>query len=477
MPAACSFRDPAGGLVALDGRLIRLVNSEGASDLQAFLASPVASSWMESRRLVATRTLAGSAAEAVLGDERVQPLLARFGPELVLEHEPLEFPSYPYEWPPEMLHAAAELTLELARALLPYGLGLKDATPYNILFRGPDPVFVDVLSVEQRDPHDPTWLAYAQFVRTFLLPLAAWKRFRLPSAEIFLARRDGLEPEDLYGWLGWRRFLPPWFSLVTMPVLLGARRRDDPSIYRRRRLRDPEQARFVLQTLFRGLERTLRKLAPPVSRSDWSAYTETRTHYSDEQAQAKDRFVQAALDEFRPHRVLDVGANVGRFSAMAARAGASVVAIDSDPVVAGLAWRTARREQLDILPLVVNLARPTPPVGWRNAECLSFLDRARGRFDLVLMLAVIHHLIVTERVPLDEILDLAAELTRDLALVEFVGPEDPMFRRIVRGREHLHRDLTQEAFESSCRARFDILRSEPLPASFRTLYLLRRRPA
>jgi SAM-dependent methyltransferase len=434
------------------------------------------SSWIATGRLVPSRLLTAEEAALVLGDERLRPLLHGFAPEMVIEHEPVEFPSYPYEWPAEMLHAAAELTLELALELLPYGLGLKDGTPYNVLFRGPDPVFVDVLSVEQRDPADPTWLAYAQFVRTFLLPLAAWRKFGLAPGEVLLFRRDGLEPEDLFGWLGWgARLLPPWFSLVTMPVLLGARRRDDPSLYRPRRLGDPEKARFVLRTLLQGLRRALRRLAPPDRmRSEWSAYTQTRSHYSAEQAQIKDGFVESALSEFRPRRVLDVGANVGQFSAMAARAGASVVAIDYDPVVVGRAWCRARAEGLRILPLVVNLARPTPAVGWRNMECTSFLDRARGRFDLVLMLALIHHLIVTERVPLEEILGLAAELTTELALIEFVGPEDPMFQRIVRGREHLHRGLNSAVFECACRRHFRIVRSQPLPDSHRTLYLLRK---
>ncbi len=420
--------------------------------------------------------LTAEQAELVLGDERLRPLLHGFEPELVIEHEPVEFPSYPYEWPPEMLHAAAGLTLELALELLPHGLGLKDGTPYNVLFRGPDPVFVDVLSVEQRDPADPTWLAYAQFVRTFLLPLAAWREFGLAPGEVLLSRRDGLEPEDLFGWLGWgRRLLPPWFSLVTMPVLLGRRRRDDPSVYRPRRLGDHEKARFVLRTLFRGLRRTLGRLAPREgTRSEWSAYTQARSHYSAEQARIKDRFVESALSEFRPRRVLDVGANVGHFSAMAARAGASVVAIDYDPVVVGRAWRMARADGLRVLPLVVNLARPTPAVGWRNAECSSFLDRARGRFDLVLMLALIHHLIVTERVPLEEIVSLTAELTTELALIEFVGPDDPMFQRIVRGREHLHGGLNSTVFECACRRYFHIVRCQPLPDSHRTLYLLRK---
>jgi hypothetical protein len=126
------------------------------------------------------------------------------------------------------------------------------------------------------------------------------------------------------------------------------------------------------------------------------------------------------------------------------------------------------------LPLVVNIAQPSPATGWENHECPSFLERARGQFDAVLMLAVLHHLMVTDRVPLDSILDLAADLTRDWLLIEFIAPADPMFRRIVRGREELHADLDRARFELAAQRRFRIVRSQALPGSERTLYLLRR---
>src|ERR1019366_3194276 len=128
----------------------------------------------------------------------------------------------------------------------------------------------------------------------------------------------------------------------------------------------------------------------------------------------------------------------GHFSMMAARSGASVVALDYDPAVVGSVWRRASAEKLDILPLVVNLTRPTPAVGWRNGEWPSFLERAKGGFDAVFLLAVIHHMLVTERVPLAEIVDLAAELTTGYVVVEFVSPGDSMFRVLVRGRDELY---------------------------------------
>src|SRR4029077_13243294 len=340
-------------------------------------------------------------------------------------------------------------TLDLAQALLADGLGLKDGTPYNILFRGPAPVFIDVLSFERRQPGDATWLPYAQFVRTFLLPLLANQAYGLGLDQILTTRRDGLEPEEVYRWSKpSQRLRPPFFSLVSMPTWLGGKhKQDDTSIYQKK-LGDPEKARFILDTMLNGLRRTLKRLKPVEGKTSvWSDYMTVNNNYKADHFQAKQRFVGEALAEFPARSVLDVGCNTGHFSAIAARSGAKVVAVDYDPVVLGTVWRQARAEKLDILPLTVNITRPSPGTGWRNQECSSFLDRARGKFDAVLMLAVIHHMLVTERVPLADIIDLAAELTTDILIIEFISPDDSMFRRLTRGREELHRELTRDLFE------------------------------
>jgi SAM-dependent methyltransferase len=470
-----SFRDPSGVLLRLPDRVLRLVNSAGAEDLRAFLDAESARRALESRRVIGTRILEPSEVLALAAQPAFSHAARAFSPDLVLEHERIWFPSYPYEWPPEMLHAAGALTLDLAREVLDDGIGVKDATPYNVLFRGADPVFIDVLSFERRDPEDPTWLPYAQFVRTILLPLLANKQFGLRLDAVLSAQRDGLEPEDVYRWLSpGQRIRPPFLSLVSLPTWLAGR--ESAAIYRKRSAGDPEKARFILETLWKGLRGALSKAAPELGRNSvWSDYLVANNNYSGEHFQAKQDFVTQAISECKPSRVLDVGCNTGHFSAIAARSGASVVAIDYDPVVVGGVWRAARKERLDILPLVVNLTRPTPGIGWRNRECASFWDRAQGQFDCVLMLAVIHHMLVTERVPLDEIIAAAADLTTQNLVIEFVGPQDSMFQRLVRGRERLHADLTPEVFESACQQHFEIVRRQHLENTHRWLYLLQRR--
>jgi len=473
-----SFRDPAGSLFRHQGRVLRVVNALGAADLEAFLASQSGRKLMAEGAVVPTRALDAAECRELLADPSVRELYDARGGQTILEHERVDFPSFPYEWTAGMLHAAGVLTLDLAQTLLADGLGLKDGTPYNILFRGPEPVFIDVLSFERRQPGDATWLPYAQFVRTFLLPLLANQAYGLGLDQILTTRRDGLEPEEVYRWSKpSERLRPPFFSLVSMPTWLGAKhKQDDTSIYRKKLLSDSEKARFILDHLLNGLRRTLRRLKPVEGQSSvWSDYMTTNNNYTADHFQAKQRFVGEALAEFRSRSVLDVGSNTGHFSAIAARGGAKVVALDYDPVVLGAVWRQARAEKLQILPLAVNLTRPSPGTGWRNQECASFLDRARGKFDAVLMLAVIHHMLVTERVPLADILDLAAELTTNLLVIEFIAPGDSMFQRLTRGREELHQDLTPELFETLCARHFETVRMQHVEGTSRRLYLLRKR--
>jgi len=448
--ARASFRDPAGTLFEDGGRILRSVNEDARATLEAFLETGTARGATDRGALVRSIRL----------DEGLY------------EHERIPFPSYPYEWPAEMLHAAGVLTLELGLASLEEGFGLKDATPYNVLFRGSEAVFVDVLSFERRDPLETRWMPYGQFARTFLLPLLAHRELGMPIQSIFAGQRDGLEPEAIYQRAGMlRRCLPPFLSLVSIPKWLSGGQAD----YRGRLARSEEQARFVLRGLMRSCLRQLRALKPGSGRSAWSDYLDQKSIYSAAQRAQKEAFVEHALAIARPRTTLDIGANEGHFSFLAARRGSSVVAIDSDPAVAGAIWREASKDGRNVLPLVVDLTRPTPAIGWKNRECASFLDRSRGHFDLVMMLAVVHHMTVTERIPLEEIFGLAEELTRGYMLIEFVAPEDPMFRRIVRGREPLYSHLTRERFEAAAREHFEPVKSARIDGLERWLYLYRRR--
>jgi SAM-dependent methyltransferase len=451
-------------LIDRGGRLLRVVNREGVQNAQFWVEAKCLEPFRKAGRLVGTRVLSRAEAEDLgLGHAA-----------MVLEHERIPFVGYPYEWPAEMLAAAGELTLDLAEALLGDGLGLKDATPFNVLFRGAEPVFVDALSVEQRMEKDPIWLPLAQFERTFVYPLLAEKFAGVGLRQTLGVAREGIEPEQMVKLLGpVRKWRPAYLGRVTIPAWLSKGRRvEEPGFYHRREARSADQARFILHGRLRGSRKALRRAAPAAEvRSVWSEYQGQECHYDQDDRTAKRRFVEQALRQLPAHsRVLDIGANLGEYSRMAAEMGHQVVSIDLDAVSMGRLWRQAQGKKESVLPLVVDLAEPTPGTGWDNAEGRSFLDRARGQFDCVLMLAVVHHLLVTHGVPLQDIVTLAGELTRKTLVVEYVGPQDRMFRKLCRGREELYASFGPEEFEAKLSSSFTIGERGQLKQSERVLY-------
>ncbi len=469
-----SFRDPDGSLFLQEDIALRQVYPRGQAHLQSFLASNVAKAFLHEKRIVSTRVLDSSQAESAW--QNLQSSKSLTEGSILLAHERISFQSFPYEWPAEMLWAAGMLTLDLAEGLSEEGLALKDATPYNVLFRGPAPVFVDVLSVQVADPTNSIWLAHAQFLRTFFLPLLAHQFFGLKLSQLLLNRREGLEPEEVYALCGWtQRFTPPFLTAASIPTWLKSKASSTVNMRQPLAPVEPEKAKYIFQSLLRGLQKKMQRLEPDANHgSAWRDYTESHS-YQSEEYRAKIAFVASFLEQKRPQKVLDVGCNTGDFSLLATANGASVVAIDSDPIVVGEAWRRAHKDGQDLLPLVVNLAQPSPGLGWGNQEFPSFLERAQGKFDAVFFLAVLHHLLVTEGIPLRECLRLAASLTKKFVILEFVSPSDTMFQAIARGRDSLFADLTPETFERASAEFFGIQKKQETKAGKRWLYILEKK--
>lgn len=470
-----SFRDPSGKVFSHHDQFYRIINSSGEADFARALKSKMLERFVNDRTVVGYDEVPSEEFEHLC---QQNPEIESAGADAVrvLRHERIPFRSYPYEWTPGMLHAAAVLTLDLAESLLEDGMGLKDATPYNVLFKGAHPVFVDWLSFEVRDDRDPIWLAQSQFLRTFCLPLMAKKYFGIELGSIFRESRDGIEPDKIYKLCSLRqRFSSPFFSVVTLPTLLKGKAQNKPSIYQKQLLDSPDKARFVLSRQFKSLRKLLAKLVPAKNtKSVWSDYVGDNQHFTDEYFQQKADFVKRVLEISSPERVLDVGCNTGFFSKIAADSGARVVSVDYDSAVVEKVYQMARRENLNILPLAVDFSRPSPAMGWRNIECPSFIERASKKTDGILMLAVIHHLLVSERIPLSEIIELAAEIAGQTAIIEFVPPDDPMFKQIARGRDHLFSGLNSEVFRDICSRHFKIVSYEKLADSNREIYHLEK---
>jgi SAM-dependent methyltransferase len=436
-----TFRDPAGFVEIKADAVYRTVRSPFDAEILDFLALPLAAELVGEGRLVAS--------EAMPRASDAEPL--------VLRHPRIAFASYPWEWSPALWLAAAELTLNLCSDLVRRGWLLKDATPLNVLFQGIDPIFVDVLSIERAVPGQSIWYPYGQFVRTFLLPMLAHSRLGWPL-QAAMTRRDGYEPEEIYAALAWpARLRQPALSAVTLPALLANNKKLSAEGLATRSVKDPELARHILLKTLKGLLTQMRRVTPAHRSSTWSDYAETATHYSNEDHARKRAFVAEALAASAPARVLDVGCNTGVYSMLAADAGADVVSIDTDLQAVDRLCAKLKGSGKKVLPLCVNLAHPTPPVGWENREYASFLDRCAGNFDTVMMLAVIHHLLLRSQIPLDQIAALAGRITTRSLIIEWVPPTDVKFRELLRGRDSIYAHITEAAFRNAFAAHFNVL--------------------
>jgi len=454
-----SFRDPDSRIFTADGRVLRLLSERGLADWRALSSSGLLKEL--DAKVVGTREVEADVPEALHG-----------GVAAVLEHDRIPFVSYPYEWTFSMLRDAALLQLELLRRAIEKGLILKDSTPYNVQFQGAQPVFIDVGSFEQLREGEP-WAGYRQFCMLFLNPLLlqAWKD--VPFQPWLRGSLDGISPQELRNLLSLRdRFRRGAFTHVVMHSRLERRyeERDDDL---KGELKKAGFKKELIAANVKGLERLIGRLRWEPPQSAWSDYG-LETTYSSEDAERKARFVRAAVESEGPKLVWDLGCNEGVHARIAAETADYVVAMDADALVADRLYNALRGEgRQNILPLSVNVVDPPPGLGWRGAERKPLPQR--GRPDLTLALALIHHVSIAGNVPIAEFLDWLRRTTRSV-VIEFVSPDDPMARRLLaRKRPNDHPDYTEDWFDRSLRERFDVVRSETLAGGQRTLHLARAR--
>jgi ribosomal protein L11 methylase PrmA len=445
-----------------DGRVLRALSAQGLADWTAFSESGLAADLMAEGKLIGTTPTVTPAGVTL---PRAVDAAA------VLEHERVPFVSYPYEWAFGMLRDAALLQLELLRRALDNGLMVKDATPYNVQWRGSQPVFVDVGSFERLREGEP-WTGFRQFSMLYLYPLLlqAWKN--APFQPWLRGSLDGISPQEMRSLVSTRDLVRRGaFTHVLMHSRLDRRSEERDDV--KHELASAGFRPELIAANAAGLERLISRLEPGEPPSAWSGYHAT-TSYSADDAERKARFVEAAVGAERPRLCWDIGCNDGRFTRIASRSAEYIVALDADPVVVDRLYEELKREgATNILPLTIDVADPSPALGWRHAERKPPAER--GRPDFALCLAVLHHLSISANVPVDDAVAWLHGLT-DAAVVEFATPDDPMVRRLLaRKRADDHPDYRRDWFERSLFERFEVVSSLELADATRILYHVRSR--
>ncbi len=452
-----SFRDPSGFVFVRDGILYRQINHLHAEEWDAFVASGLADRLTERGWLI-------PAAEADLG------LAAEPGAHRVVRPERLDFVSYPYEWTFGQLKDAALLTLDIAAASLEAGFSLKDASSYNIQFHRGRPIHIDSLSFERAVPGRP-WTAYRQFCEHFLAPLALMAYVDVRFGRILRTCLDGF-PLDLASHLLPARTRLRFGLAAHIHLHARAQRR-----YAGRAAPPPARASMGIrrqQALLDSLRSSIAKLGWRPSGTEWADYADN-TSYGAAATASKERLVARLVDAAGGRVVWDLGANTGRYSRIAAAGDRRVVAFDIDPAAAEGNYRALRGEgRTDILPLVMDLADPSPRIGWASEERASLLDRTEA--DTALALALVHHLAIGRNVPLPALADFLARLAPNLIL-EWVPKDDEMVQVLLASRPDVFPDYHLEGLRAAFARRFELIEEAPIEGSERIMLRFRRRAA
>lgn len=446
---SASFRDPSGFLFSRSGILYRQINHSYADDYSCLMESGLYDKLVKAGLLIPHAEVDQTPAESDLAFKVIQP-------------ERVPFISYPYEWSFSQLKDAALTTLGIHKRALKYDMALKDASAYNIQFVHGRTTLIDTLSFEKYKEGQP-WIAYRQFCQHFLAPLALMAYCDVRLSQLLRVYIDGV-PLDLTS-----KLLPALtrlnFGLLShIHIHAGAEKR-----FAGESVTQAKMSRNALIGLVESLEATVRKLTWKPAGTRWSNYYNI-TNYSDAAFNHKKQLVSEWVRRVKPNLLWDLGANTGIFSRLASSADIFTVAFDIDPAAVEQNYLQAKKDkEKNLLPLQLDLTNPSPGLGWANRERESFHER--GPADMVLALAVIHHLAITNNVPLPQLADFFAEMGKWL-VIEFVPKSDSQVQKMLVAREDIFPTYTQEGFESAFRERFDIHESVAVHESQRQLYLM-----
>jgi SAM-dependent methyltransferase len=451
-----SFRDPSGFVYRRDGTLLRQVDRSFGARWDDIVRSGMLDRLQAAGRLIPHQT----ADPTLAADERAHA---------VVRPEELPFISYPYEWSFGMLRDAALLTLDVQAEIAADGFTLRDASAYNVQFRQGRPILIDSLSFERATPGAP-WVAYRQFCQHFLAPLALMARRDIRLGGLLREHLDGI-PLDLAAAL-----LP---GRTRLSMGLGAHLHVHARAQRRHSAgaeaagaaaRSTTVSRTGAEALIDSLRRTIAGLDWRPDGTEWADYDRADT--AEPAVRAKDALVAAMLRDAGGTTVWDLGANTGRYSAIAADLGRVVTAWDADPGAVERHYRTIRRDGVTtVLPLLVDLANPSPRIGWALEERPSFLDRANA--DVVLALALVHHLAIGRNVPLAAIAAFFARIGPNL-IVEFVERDDPMVGRLLSTREDVFPDYNVDGFRAAFGRHFRVEAEHRILDTRRILFRMTR---
>ena len=393
----------------------------------------------------------------------------------IIKPQKIDFVSYPYEWCFSLLKDAALATLMIQKIALKYGMTLKDSSAYNIQFYRGKPVLIDTLSFEIYKDNEP-WIAYNQFCKNFLAPLALSALCDVHLNLMLKNFIDGIPLDIAKNILRKRAFFNPWIFIhiyLHNYFQLKYSNKDKPVSVNKKWINKNSQLRLA-----ESLEKIISGLRIKSSKTNWSDYYSTQ-HHSKTYLTEKKEVVKSYLHKVNPKRVWDVGANDGEFSKIAAAGSDVVIAFDSDHNCIEKCYDFIKMNKVqNLIPLVVDLNNPSPPIGWANSERKSLIERLSGdsqssNNDLVLALAIIHHLCISNNIPIGFAAEFLNKICKWL-IIEFIPKDDPMVKKLLLQRKDIFDNYHIEYFEKEFRKYFSLIDKKSIANTNRVIYLMQK---
>ncbi len=458
-----SFKDPSARVFYKDGVVYRKIGKKYAETYRKFMNSGLYEKLISKGLIVpheeCGEVLSGVESSGVLNDG------AEIEDEIIIKPKEV-FVSYPYEWCFSEFKDAALATLEIQKIALEFDMTLKDATPFNIQFLENRPVLIDTSSFE--DFKERPWAAYRQFCENFLCPLCliAYKDLRLQN--LLLGNINGI-PLDLTSKLlpNKTKFNPNLLAHIHIHSKMQNKYSDNKV-----KTADVKVSKQSLLNIVNNLYDTVTNINLSKYKTEWDEYY-SNTNYTEDGFEAKKEIINGFRERLLPEKVWDFGANTGVFSRIFSAKGAEVKAFDIDPLAIEKNYLEAKAcGEKNIFPLIFDIVNPTPALGFDNKERKTLNARAKD-VDLVLALALMHHLRITYNVPFAFQAKYFAEFSKHL-IIEFVQKDDSKVQNMLLNREDIFDDYTKEGFEAAFGGFYKILETKQIPGTRRILYLMER---
>ena len=428
--SAASFRDPENFAVCVDGAWYRIANQASAKALRALIESPLKDELVNRGSLVDFGQVEPAEASAIL--RQVEESAHRSLPQdaSVFWVESVDLISYPWEWPNRLLASAAECTLNIRDRLLDIGLDLKDASATNIQFQGTRPFLVDIGSIERWRPN-PSWNASRQFIEHFINPLAVGSSQHVSSADAWrISNYRGLRTDAARELMPAKLRRRPALSLLQATTRPVKANRPSETRYADQARENPDLALKATRSLSRKLGKVVASLNTGMHATTWADYG-TRDHYNSEALESKYTLTRqfVAKDEQRSRLVLDIGGNDGLIGERLARElGACVIVMDADSGALDALAAKLGNTSTEVTPRVGDMTNPFPASGLLDQEFASIHQRVKPT--AVLCQAVLHHIVITQGVPLQLAVDALASFGAPVQ-IEFAEPEDEKVRLLL----------------------------------------------